>query len=86
MVSSLQYMIYYFLFFFTKLKQFTDLQNIQYTRNPVSAESLKDALMQIWKSPNMFVFLWKQYPENFAFLILRILKLFTREVYKFPKK
>ena len=29
----------------------------------------------------MFVF-----PENFTFLILRIFKLFAREVCKFPKK
>ena len=34
----------------------------------------------------MFVFIWKQYPENFAFLILRILALFTREIGKFLKK
>ena len=42
--------------------------------------------MQIWKSPYMFVFMLKQNPENFAFLILRIIGLFTREVCKFPKK
>ena len=42
--------------------------------------------MQIWKSPYMFVHIWKPYPKNFAFLILRILELFTREVYKFLKK
>ena len=42
--------------------------------------------MQIWKSPYMFVFIQKQYPENFAFLILRILELFTRKVYEFLKK
>ena len=42
--------------------------------------------MQIWKSPYMFVFIKKQYPENFAFLILRILELFTREVCKSYKK
>ena len=36
--------------------------------------------MQIWKSPNMFVYLWKYYLKNFAFLILRILKLSTHEV------
>ena len=42
--------------------------------------------MQIWKSDYMFVFTYKQYPENFAFLILRILVLFTREVCKFLKK
>ena len=34
----------------------------------------------------MFVFMLKQYPENFAFLILRILELFAREVFKFPKR
>ena len=48
-------------------------------------EILKGTLMQIWKSPFVFVFIWKQYSENFAFLILRINELFTREVYKFPK-
>ena len=31
--------------------------------------------MQIWKSPYIFVLMQKQYPENFSFLILRILKL-----------
>ena len=34
----------------------------------------------------MFVFIKKQYPENFAFLILRILEIFARKVCKFPKK
>ena len=34
----------------------------------------------------MFEFIQKQYPENFAFLILRILELFIREVFKFFKK
>ena len=42
--------------------------------------------MQIWKSPYMFVSTQKQYPENFAFLILRNLELFNREVCKFLKK
>ena len=36
--------------------------------------------MQIWKSPCMFLFIWKCYPENFAFLILTILDLYTRKV------
>ena len=31
----------------------------------------------------MFMFMQKQYPEHFAFLILRILELFAREVCKF---
>ena len=42
--------------------------------------------MQILKSLYIFFFILKQYPENFAFLILRILELFAREIYKFLKK
>ena len=42
--------------------------------------------MQIWKSPNMFVLIQKQYPEEFAFLILKILELFIRDFCKFLKK
>ena len=42
--------------------------------------------MQIWKSPYMIVVISKQLPESFAFLILRILELFTREVWIFLKK
>ena len=42
--------------------------------------------MQIWKSPSMFVFIWKQHPENFAVLILRILELFAREVCTYLKR
>ena len=34
----------------------------------------------------MFVFKQKQYPENFAVLILRILELFAREICEFLKK
>ena len=41
---------------------------------------LKGTLMQIWKSPHMFVFIQKCYPENFAFLILGILELYSRKV------
>ena len=45
-----------------------------------SEQGLKGTQMQIRKSQCMFVFIQKQYPENFAFLILRFLELFTREV------
>ena len=34
----------------------------------------------------MFVFIQKQYPENFAFLILRITELFDRDVCESLKK
>ena len=47
---------------------------------------VKDALRQISKSPYVLVLIWKQYPENLAFLILRIIEFFTREVRKFLKK
>ena len=47
---------------------------------------VKGTLMQIWKSTYMFMFIKKQYPEKFAFLTLRTLKLFAREVCKFLKK
>ena len=46
----------------------------------------KGTLMQIWKSPYIFVSTQKQYPENFAFFTLRIYELFPREVCKFLKK
>ena len=46
----------------------------------------KGTLMRISKSPDIFVFIKKQYPENFAFLILRIFKLLALEVCKLLKK
>ena len=45
-----------------------------------NALALKDTLMQIWKSPYIFVFIRKKYAENFAFLFLRILELYNRKV------
>ena len=41
---------------------------------------------EIRKSRYMFVLISKQYPENFTFLLLRILELFAREVCKCLKK
>ena len=38
--------------------------------------------MQILKSPYMFLFVQKYYPENFAFFIKRVFELFTRKVCK----
>ena len=46
----------------------------------------KDTLMQIWKSPNMFMFIEKYSHKNFPFLILRIFELFTQKVSIFLKK
>ena len=44
--------------------------------------SIEGTLMQIWISPYMFVL----YPENFVFLILRVLELFAVEICIFLKK
>ena len=46
---------------------------------------IKNTLMENGKYPYMFVFISKQYPANFAFPILRILKLFMREICKLLK-
>ena len=43
---------------------------------------IKGILMQIWKSPYMFVLMQKQNSENFPFWILGILELYTRKVCK----
>ena len=42
-------------------------------------------LMQDSKFISSFKFIWKQYPENFTFLILRILELFTHKIYTFSQ-
>ena len=42
--------------------------------------------MQIWKFHYMLGSMQKQYPENLAFLNLRIVGLFTHEVCIFVKK
>ena len=42
--------------------------------------------MQIWKSLHMYTFMEKQYPKNFAFLILRIVELFTGKICKLLEK
>ena len=47
---------------------------------------IKGTLKQIWKSRTVFVLIWKEYPQNFASFILRILKLFARGVCKFLNK
>ena len=57
-----------------------------YLSDRAKLREFKGTLMQIWKSAYVLVFIWKQYPENFAFLIIRIIELFTCEVCKFLKK
>ena len=75
-----------------KKNKFENYPHIINNKNPLcikfllNISILKGTLMQIWKFHYMFVFLQKQYPENFAFLILRINELFTRKVCFFLKK
>ena len=47
---------------------------------------MKLTICRYFWSLYMFVFIQKQYSENFAFLPLRILELFACEVWKFSKK
>ena len=42
--------------------------------------------MQIWKFNDKYGFIWKQYPENVAFIIPIILQLFKHEDCIFLKK
>ena len=53
---------------------------------PLAFHNVKGTRMQVWKSSYIFLFTSKQYPENFAFVNLRILELFTRKVCEFLKK
>ena len=52
------------------------------TPSSIFKNSFKGALVQIWKYVYMFLFIYKYYPENFAFLILRILELCTHKVFE----
>ena len=40
----------------------------------------KGALMQIWKSANIFAFMWKHYIEDFTLRHLLIFEICTREI------
>ena len=46
----------------------------------------KEVSLKVLENLPMFVFIEKQYPVNYAYLILTILELFAREVCKFLKK
>ena len=48
----------------------------------ITNTNIKSKLIQIWKSPHIFKFIHKQYPKNLAFLIVIILELFTRKVWR----
>ena len=45
-----------------------------------SDSHLKGTLMQIWKSPHMFVFIWKKYVEGFTSKHLLLFEINTRMI------
>ena len=51
----------------------------------INMNAAKGTLIQIWKW-RRYILIWKQYPEKFVFLILRVLELFAREACKFLKE
>ena len=52
-----------------KIKQVRSNQ-IAEKKEKEDSEAIKGTLMRMWKSLYMFVFIQKQYPENFTFLNL----------------
>ena len=68
-----------------KIFEFISNSSDEFAINSKILHIIKGTLMQIWKSHYMFAFIWKQCPENFAFLIPRIVELFARKVCKFLK-
>ena len=45
-------------------------------------KSLKGTLTQIWKSPNIFAFIWKYYDEDFRFKHLLLFEIRAREIFE----
>ena len=55
--------------------------------NTISSKiEVKGALLKIWNPPYMFVLIWKQYPEHFAFFMLRILSNLQVKFVNFLKR
>ena len=46
------------------------------------SSNLKGTLMQIWKTANIFVFIWRQYVEYFILKHLVLFELCAREMYE----
>ena len=38
--------------------------------------------MQIWNSANIFIFIWKEYVEDFALKHLLVFEIYAREIYE----
>ena len=45
-------------------------------------DQLKGTLTQIWESANIFVFIWKQYIEDFTLKHLLLFEICAREIYE----
>ena len=41
---------------------------------------VKGTLMQIWKSANIFVFIWMEYVEDFTLKHLSLFEIYAREI------
>ena len=41
---------------------------------------VKGTLMQIWKSANIFVFIWMEYVEDFTLKHLLLFEIYAREI------
>ena len=50
------------------------------TTPSVSCFWVKGTLMQIWKSVNIFVFIWKKYAEDFTLKHLLLFEICAREI------
>ena len=58
------------------------LENNKYSEllHKVSWSNIKGTLMQIWKSANIFVFIWKQYVEGFTLKHLLVFEICAHEI------
>ena len=60
---------------------------LDFTNFQLEDWQFKGTLMQIWKSANVIVFMWKRYFEGFTLKYLLFFKIWTFEVCeKFPYK
>ena len=64
----------------TNFKSYENWKN--YGLKALSGALFEGTQMQICNSSYMFVFIYRLYPESFAFLILWIPEFFTRKVWK----
>ena len=67
------------------MHELVDLENItpfkiEIIEKPHTVFLLKGTLMQIWKSANIFVSIWKQYVENLTLKHLLLFEICTQKI------